>query len=146
MVHVPYKGEPQAITDLVAAACSSCSHRSTTSVPQVRDGKLRALVTTLAEAQRAAARRADDRRGRHAEVLHHFVGRAVRAGEAAGRRASSASTGSSSPPWAARRAGGDGQAGLRALAVLARAARRAFVKEQMESYRSILRAAGVQPE
>jgi tripartite-type tricarboxylate transporter receptor subunit TctC len=47
MVHVPYKGEPQAMTDLVAGRVQLMFASSTTSVPQVRDGKLRALVTTL---------------------------------------------------------------------------------------------------
>jgi tripartite-type tricarboxylate transporter receptor subunit TctC len=47
MVHVPYKGEPQAITDLLADRVQLMFASSTTSVPQIRDGKLRALVTTL---------------------------------------------------------------------------------------------------
>lgn len=47
MVHVPYKGEPQAITDLLADRVQLMFASSTTSVPQVRDGKLRAIVTTL---------------------------------------------------------------------------------------------------
>jgi len=47
MVHVPYKGEPQAITDLVAGRVQLMFASSSTAVPQVRDGKLRALVTTL---------------------------------------------------------------------------------------------------
>jgi tripartite-type tricarboxylate transporter receptor subunit TctC len=47
MVHVPYKGEPQAITDLVAGRVQLMFASSSTSVPQVREGKLRAVVTTL---------------------------------------------------------------------------------------------------
>jgi tripartite-type tricarboxylate transporter receptor subunit TctC len=47
MVHVPYKGEPQAMTDMVAGRVQLMFASSTTAVPQVRDGKLRALVTTL---------------------------------------------------------------------------------------------------
>jgi tripartite-type tricarboxylate transporter receptor subunit TctC len=47
MVHVPYKGEPQAITDLLADRVQLMFASSTTSVPQIRDGKLRAIVTTL---------------------------------------------------------------------------------------------------
>ena len=49
LVHVPYKGEPQAITDLVAGRVQLMFASSSTSVPQVREGRLRALVTTLAK-------------------------------------------------------------------------------------------------
>lgn len=47
MVHVPYKGEPQAMTDMIAGRVQLMFASSTTAVPQVREGKLRALVTTL---------------------------------------------------------------------------------------------------
>jgi tripartite-type tricarboxylate transporter receptor subunit TctC len=47
LVHVPYKGEPQALTDLIAGRVQLMFCSSGTSVPQIREGKLRALVTTL---------------------------------------------------------------------------------------------------
>jgi tripartite-type tricarboxylate transporter receptor subunit TctC len=47
MVHVPYKGEPQAITDLVAGRVQLMFCSSSTSMPHIREGKLRAVVTTL---------------------------------------------------------------------------------------------------
>ena len=47
MVHVPYKGEPQAITDLVAGRVQFMFCSSSTSIPHIREGKLRAVVTTL---------------------------------------------------------------------------------------------------
>jgi tripartite-type tricarboxylate transporter receptor subunit TctC len=47
MVHVPYKGEPQAVADLIAGRVQLMFASSTTSVPQIREGKLRAVVTTL---------------------------------------------------------------------------------------------------
>jgi tripartite-type tricarboxylate transporter receptor subunit TctC len=47
MLHVPYKGEPQAITDVLANRVQLIFASSTTSVPHIRDGKLRAIVTTL---------------------------------------------------------------------------------------------------
>lgn len=47
MVHVPYKGEPQAITDLLANRVQLIFASSTTSLPHIREGKLRAIVTTL---------------------------------------------------------------------------------------------------
>jgi tripartite-type tricarboxylate transporter receptor subunit TctC len=47
MVHVPYKGEPQAVGDLVAGRVQFMFCSSSTSMPHIREGKLRAVVTTL---------------------------------------------------------------------------------------------------
>ena len=47
MVHVPYKGEPQALTDLVTGRVQLMVVSSGTVVAHVREGRLRALVTTL---------------------------------------------------------------------------------------------------
>src|SRR5256885_1585034 len=46
LVHVPYKGEPQAVTDLVAGPLQLMVCSSSTSIAQIRAGRLRALVTT----------------------------------------------------------------------------------------------------
>jgi tripartite-type tricarboxylate transporter receptor subunit TctC len=45
---VPYKGEPAAITDMVGGRVQVMFASSTTALPFVRDGKLRALATTNA--------------------------------------------------------------------------------------------------
>jgi len=47
MVHVPYKTEPLVMPDLVGGRVHMMFASSTTSMPLIRDGKLRALVTTL---------------------------------------------------------------------------------------------------
>ncbi|MBC5765106.1 Bug family tripartite tricarboxylate transporter substrate binding protein [Ramlibacter albus] len=47
MVHVPYKGEPQAMPDLVAGRVLAMAASATTTAPMVREGKLRVLATTL---------------------------------------------------------------------------------------------------
>lgn len=44
MVHVPYKGEPQALVDLIAGRVQFMVVSAGTSVPHIREGKLRALA------------------------------------------------------------------------------------------------------
>src|SRR5687767_63514 len=145
MVHVPYKGEPQAITDLVAGRVQLMFASSSTSVPQVREGKLRAVVTTLpkrsallpevpsiAEAGMPqfsitswAGLFGPAKLPREVvERLNREFGAAMgRADVQAAMQKQAFSLSPSSPEKLA-----------------------AFVKEQMESYRRILRAAGVEPE
>ena len=47
LVHVPYKGEPQALTDLIAGRVQMMFVSAGTSVPHIREGRLRALAVTL---------------------------------------------------------------------------------------------------
>jgi tripartite-type tricarboxylate transporter receptor subunit TctC len=49
MLHVPYKGEPPAITDLVAGRIHLLWATPTTGLAHTKDGRLRALVTSLKE-------------------------------------------------------------------------------------------------
>jgi tripartite-type tricarboxylate transporter receptor subunit TctC len=46
VVHVPYKGVPQAITDLVAGRLHFLTGSPVSTLPQVKDGKLRLLAVT----------------------------------------------------------------------------------------------------
>lgn len=47
MVHVPYKGEPQALTDLIAGRVQLMVVSAGTSVPHIKEGRLKALAVTL---------------------------------------------------------------------------------------------------
>jgi len=145
MVHVPYRGEPQAIIDLVGGRVQLLFASSSTSVPQVRDGKLRALVTTLAKRS-------------------HLLPDVPTIAEAGMPQFSVTSWAGLFGPaklprevverinreFASAMARADVQALMdkQAFVLSPSSPERLgeFVKEQMESYRNILRAAGVQPE
>jgi tripartite-type tricarboxylate transporter receptor subunit TctC len=47
MVHVPYKGEPQALTDVIAGRVELMVSAAAVAVPHVKDGRLKALAVTL---------------------------------------------------------------------------------------------------
>ena len=47
MTHVPYKGEPQAVTDIVGGRVHLLWATPTTGLAHVKDGKLRAIATNL---------------------------------------------------------------------------------------------------
>lgn len=145
MVHVPYKGEPQAITDLVAGRVQFMICSSGTSIAHIREGKLRALVTTLpkrstllpevptiAEAGMPqfsitswAGLFGPARMPREvvARLNREFGTAMARADVQAAMERQAFALSPSSPEQLAT-----------------------FVKEQMENYRRTLRAAGVEPE
>lgn len=47
VTHIPYRGEPPAITDLITGRIQAMVATSGTGIPQVRDGKILALATIL---------------------------------------------------------------------------------------------------
>ncbi len=47
MTHIPYRGEPPAITDLITGRIQAMVATSGTGIPQVKDGKIVALATIL---------------------------------------------------------------------------------------------------
>src|SRR5258708_339946 len=145
LVHVPYKGEPQALTDLVAGRVQLMFVSSGTSVPLVRDGKLRALVTTLA----------------HRSALLPGVPTIAEAGMPQFSLTSWAGLFGPAmmPRDVVERLNREFVAAMSRAAVQAAMDRQGFalnpsspaqlaplVKEQLQRYRPILRAAGVEPD
>jgi tripartite-type tricarboxylate transporter receptor subunit TctC len=145
MVHVPYKGEPQAITDLVAGRVQLMFASSSTSVPQVREGKLNALVTTLA---RRSALLPDVPTIAEAGMPKFSL--TSWAGLFGPARLPADVLERLNKEFVAAMGRPDVQAAMdrQAFALSPSSPQRLgeFVKEQLESYRSVLRAAGVQPE
>jgi len=145
IVHVPYKGEPQALTDLVAGRVQMMFCSSSTSVPQIREGRLRAVVTTLGKRS-------------------HLLPEVPTIGDAGMPQFSITSWAglfgpAKMPREVVERLNKEFTAAMGRADVQAAMERQAFslspsspdrlaafVKEQMESYRRILRAAGVEPE
>jgi len=145
MVHVPYKGEPQALTDLVAGRVQMIIASAGTTVPLIRDGKLRALAVTLP---------------RRSPLLPDVP----TIGEAGMPQFSLTSWAGLFGPakmpadvverlnkeFAAAMTRPDVQAAMDKQAFVlspsSSAALGVYVKDQMQSYRDVLRAAGVQPE
>jgi tripartite-type tricarboxylate transporter receptor subunit TctC len=145
IVHVPYKGEPQAMTDLVAGRVQMMFASSSTSVPQVREARLRAIVTTLGKRS-------------------HLLPEVPTIAEAGMPQFSITSWAglfgpARMPREVVERLNKEFGAAMARADVLAAMEKQAFslspssperlagfVKEQMESYRRILRAAGVEPE
>jgi tripartite-type tricarboxylate transporter receptor subunit TctC len=145
LVHVPYKGEPQAVTDLVAGRVQLMFCSSGTSIAHIRDGRLRALVTTL---------------GKRSQLLPE-VPTIAEAGMPQFSITSWAGLfGPARMPrevverlnkeFVAAMARSEVQAAMEKAAFALNPSTpgelAAFVQEQMESYRRILRAAGVEPE
>jgi tripartite-type tricarboxylate transporter receptor subunit TctC len=145
MVHVPYKGEPQAITDLVAGRVQLMFASSSTSVPQIREGRLRAVVTTL---PRRSSLLPDVPSIAEAGMPQFSItswaglfGPAKMPREVVERL---------NREFGAAMGRADVQAAMErqafALSPSSPEQLAAFVKEQIESYRRTLQAAGVQPE
>ena len=145
LVHVPYKGEPQAITDLVAGRVQLMFSSVTTTIPHIREGRLRAIVTTLSRRTPLAP---DVPTIAEAGMPQFSVtswaglfGPAKMPKEVVDRLNREFTAAMKRP---------EVQGAMDKLAFSLNPSTPeqlgAFVKEQIESYRRILRAAGVQPE
>jgi tripartite-type tricarboxylate transporter receptor subunit TctC len=145
LVHVPYKGEPQALTDLVAGRVQVMFCSSGTSLPMIREGRLRALVTTLP--RRSASLPEVPTIAEAGMPQFSITSWAGLFGPAKMPRA------------VVERLNREFVAAMGRAEVQAAMEKQAFalspssperladlVKEQLDSYRSVLRAAGVEPE
>jgi tripartite-type tricarboxylate transporter receptor subunit TctC len=145
MAHVPYKGEPQAITDLVAGRVQLMFCSSSTSVPHIREGKLRAVVTTLPKRSALLPEVPSI-----AEAGMPQFSITSWAGLFGPARMPREVVERLNREFGAVMARPDVQAAMerQAFALSPSSPERlaAFVKEQLESYRRTLQAAGVQPD
>ena len=145
LVHVPYKGEPQALTDLVAGRVQLMFCSSGTSMPQIREGRLRPIVTTLAKRTHLLPELPTI-----AEAGMPEFSITSWAGLFGPAKMPAAVVERLNKEFVAAMARSDVQAAMekQAFALSPSSPRElaAFVKEQMESYRRILRAAGVEPD
>ena len=145
LVHVPYKGEPQALTDLVAGRVQLMFCSSGTSMPQIREGKLRPIVTTLAKRTHLLPELPTIAEAGMAEFSITSW-----AGLFGPAKMPAAVVERLNKEFVAAMGRSDVQAAMekQAFALSPSSPRElaAFVKEQMESYRRILRAAGVEPD
>ena len=145
MLHVPYKGEPQGITDLVGGRVQVMWATPTTGLPFVKEGKIRALVTQLTKRSSLLP----DVPTIHEAGLPKFTitswaalfGPAKLPKEIVARLHKEFTTAMAKPDVLAQM---EKQAFLLTPSTPEKLGE--FVKDQMESYRTILRAAGVQPE
>lgn len=145
LVHVPYKGEPQALTDLVAGRVQLMFCSSGTSMPQIREGKLRPIVTTLAKRTHLLPELPTI-----AEAGMPEFSITSWAGLFGPAKMPAAVVERLNKEFVVAMGRSDVQAAMekQAFALSPSSPRElaAFVKEQMESYRRILRAAGVEPD
>ncbi len=145
MLHIPYKGEPAAVTDLIAGRVQLIFATPTTGLAHVKDGKLRALVTTL-------------------KVRSPLLPDVPTIAEAGLPKFSILSWAAlygpaRMPKEVVARINAEFHAAMKRPEVIAQTDKQAFLlrpstpealgaftKEQMNEYQQILRAAGVQPE
>ena len=145
MLHVPYKGEPAAITDLIAGRVQLIFATPTTGLAYVKDGKLRAIVTSLK--QRSPILPDVPTIGEAGLPKFSILSWAALYGPG------------KMPKDLTDRLNKEFVAAMKRPDVIAAMDKQAFVltpstpaelgaftKEQMDEYRTILRAAGIQPE
>ena len=70
IVHVPYRGAAPAVNDLLAQQVQMVFLDLPVLLPQIKAGKLKPIAVGAPQARAERARRADHRRGRHAEPSH----------------------------------------------------------------------------
>ena len=103
-LHVPYKGTPDAMTNVIGGSNDWFFAPLASALPLIRDGKLQALSVSTTDARLHPAAGADHHRSRRARLptTRFWVGMIV-AQRHAGGRWSSACTRRRSRPWPAPR-------------------------------------------
>ena len=75
MTHIPYKGGPPAVTDLIGGQVNVMFETSVAVLPFVKQGKLRALAVSSVEAHQQRTRYPDRRRARLSRLQRRALGR-----------------------------------------------------------------------
>lgn len=145
MTHVPYKGEPQALTDLLAGRLQMMVVSAGTSIAHIREGKLRALSVTLPN--RSAMLPQVPTMAEAGVPQFSIISWAAVVGPAR------------MPPEVVERLNREIVAAIAKPEVISVAERQAFqltgstparlgafMKDQLDSYRGMLKAAGLEPE
>ena len=145
MLHVPYKGEPAVVTDLIGGRVQLMFGTPTTGLAHVKDGKLRAIVTSLR--QRSPILPDVPTMGEAGLPKFSILSWAALYGPG------------KMPKDITDRLNREFVAAMKRPDVIAAMDKQAFIlnpstpaelavftREQLEEYRTILRAAGVQPE
>jgi tripartite-type tricarboxylate transporter receptor subunit TctC len=145
LLHVPYKSAPPAMLDLVAGRVQAMMDPPTTALAHVREGRLRALATTLTRRSPLLPEVPSiHEAGMPQFTISNWMGLVAPAGV---------------PREIVARLNREFAAAMKRPEVLAALDKQAFmvnpstpeqfgnfIKEQMEAYASLLRASGVQPQ
>ena len=114
LTHVPYKSSAQSSIDIITGRLDMQFATVGPTLENIRDGKLRALATTGAQARLVAAGRADHDGGRRQGLRRGALDRLCHAGRHAGRHRRQAQPRDERDPERARHRREPAKAGLRA--------------------------------
>ena len=142
-VHVPFKGMPEALTEVMTGRVDFSCSSIAPALPLIRDGKLIALAVTTPEAQPRPARRADVDRSRLPQFRLHVLAGHVPAGEDAARHCRPHASGGAEGVAGARHGQAAGAERHRSDADRAGRQFDALIKNEVAENIALVKAAGI---